>query len=226
MVCITASARGVAVAVGGEAYNELFDVFFLWSGVVGVIVFGWLIHHSFFYRSKDGEVPNIDDIAVGEFPKHFHNTKLEIAWVVLPSILIIYLTYISLGPASDVWEDPSVVGVEGVDYYEVGINGQQWFWEFDCRNLDADLCDVGVHDETGLTVLSVKKDVTYRFNLSSSDVTHSPYIIQWGAKEDSVPGIFTSMWVTPDITGEFFIDCAEFCGDDHAYMTAILEVHE
>ena len=225
-VCITASTRGIVVAVGGDAYNELFDIFMMWSVVVGIIVFGWLLHHSFFYRSKEGETPNIDDITVGEFPKHYHNPTLEITWIIIPSILILYLTYISLGPASDVWEDPSVVGVEGVDYFEIGMSGSQWFWDFDCGNLNSDLCDVGVDDATGLSVLIVKKDVVYRFNITSTDVTHSPYFVQWGAKEDAVPGIYTSIWLTPDMTGKFFIDCAEYCGDDHAYMTAILEVHE
>ena len=81
------------MAVGGEAYNELFDIFMGWSVVVGIIVFGWLVHHSFFYRSKEGEAPNIDDITVGEFPRHYHNTPLEIAWVIIPTILILYLTY-------------------------------------------------------------------------------------------------------------------------------------
>ena len=84
------------MAVGGEAYNELFDIFFGWSIVVGIIVFTWLIHHSFFYRSKEGETPNVDGITVGEFPKSYHNTQLEITWVILPTILILYLTYISL----------------------------------------------------------------------------------------------------------------------------------
>ena len=50
--------------VGGAAYNELFDIFWGWSIVVGIIVFGWQLHHSFFYRSKDGEVPNVDALKV------------------------------------------------------------------------------------------------------------------------------------------------------------------
>lgn len=214
------------MAVGGAAYNELFDIFFGWSIVVGIIVFGWLLHHSFFYRAREGETPNVDALTVGEFPRHYHDTKLEVTWTILPTILIVYLTYVSLGPTSDVWEDPAAVGVEGEDYYEIGMVGQQWFWEFDCRGLSSDMCSVGVDDETGLVKLSVKKDAVYRFVLTSNDVTHSPYFVQWGAKEDAVPGIDTSIWLTPDMTGEFFIDCAEYCGDDHAYMTAILEVHE
>nr|AIF04982.1 cytochrome c oxidase polypeptide II (coxB) [uncultured marine group II/III euryarchaeote KM3_178_D06] len=213
------------MAVGGDAYNELFVIFWDWSVVVGLITFGWLIHHSFVYRAKDGENVNVDDLKVGVFPKHNHNLTLEVTWFIIPAILIIYLTWISIAPVSEVWPDPDKVGVEGVDYYEVGITGQQWFWIFDCRDLDADLCDTGIDADTGLSTLIVKKDVIYRFNTTSNDVIHSPYFVQWGAKEDSIPGQYTAIWVTPDLTGKFFIDCAEFCGDDHAYMTAILEVH-
>ena len=214
------------MAVGGAAYNELFDIFWGWSIVVGIIVFGWQLHHSFFYRAKEGETPNVDNLKVGEFPRHNDNVVLEWTWIILPTLLILYLTYISMGPASDVWADPAAVGVEGEDYFEIEMTGQQWFWKFDCGDLSQDMCDVGVHDETGLVQLSVKKDIVYRFNITSNDVTHAPYFVQWGAKEDAVPGLYTAVWMTPDMTGEFFIDCAEYCGDDHAYMTAILEVHE
>ena len=57
------------MAVGGEAYNELFDIFFGWSIVVGIIVFTWLIHHSFFYRSKEGETPNVTVLLLENFLK-------------------------------------------------------------------------------------------------------------------------------------------------------------
>jgi cytochrome c oxidase subunit 2 len=213
------------MAVGGAAYNELFDVFWDWSIVVGVITFGWMIHHSFYYRSKSGEDVNVDDLEVGVFPKLYHNATLEWTWIIIPSILIIYLAWISIEPTSQVWPDPDTVGVEGEDYFEVMITGQQWFWIFDCVELDADICDTGVDPETGLTTLIVKKDLVYRFNTTSNDVIHSPFFVQWGAKEDAVPGLYTAIWVTPDMTGKFFIDCAEYCGDDHAYMTAILVVH-
>jgi len=215
------------MAVGGASYNELFEIFWNWSVFVGIIVFGWQLHHSFFYRSKDGEkLPNRDNLKVGEFPLLLHNGKLEAAWIIAPSILIIYLTILIVGPASDVWEDPSVVGVEGVDYFEVGVTGHQWYWEFDCRELSTDLCDVGVDINTGLTTLILKNNTMYRIDLTSSDVTHSPFFVQWGAKEDAIPGLQTAVWLPIDLTGKFFIDCAEFCGDDHAYMTAILVVHE
>ncbi len=216
----------VEVTVGGAEYLRLFDIFWDWSVVVGVITFVWLLHHAFYYVAKDGEVPNIDDIKVGEFPKHYHNSWLEFSWTVVPLILIIYLAAISVAPTSVVWPDPDTVGEEGVDYYEIGVTGQQWFWIFDCNGYEADICDTGVHTDTGKDMLILKKDTTYRLNVTSNDVIHAPYIVQWGAKEDAVPGLHTSIWITPDQTGLFFIDCAEYCGDDHAYMTAILEVRE
>jgi cytochrome c oxidase subunit 2 len=214
------------MAVGGASYNELFPIFWNWSIFVGVIVFGWMLHHSLFYRAKDGEVANVDNLKVGEFPLHYHNAKLEAAWIILPTILTIYLTVIIIGPTSDVWEDPAAIGVEGEDYFEIGVTGSQWYWTFDCRELSTDICDVGVDTNTSLTTLILKNNTMYRVDLTSTDVTHSPYFVQWGAKEDAIPGLQTSIWLPIDLTGRFFIDCAEFCGDDHAYMTAILVVHE
>ena len=47
-----------------------------WSILVGAISFGWLYHHTYYYRAKEGESPNIDNLEVGVFPKEYDNFKL------------------------------------------------------------------------------------------------------------------------------------------------------
>ena len=95
------------MAVTSPLFNVLWDEYILWSLLVGVFTFGWLYHHSFAYRSTDGEkAGNVDDLTVGVFPKHNDNLKLEVAWTVLPFLLIIYLTYISWAPLDHVWAAP------------------------------------------------------------------------------------------------------------------------
>ena len=77
------------MAVTSPLFNVLWDEYILWSLLVGVITFGWLYHHSFAYRSTDGEkVANVDDLKVGVFPKHNDDLRLEVAWTVLPLSLI------------------------------------------------------------------------------------------------------------------------------------------
>ena len=73
------------MAVTSPLFNVLWDEYILWSLLVGGITFGWLYHHSFAYRSTDGEsVANVDDLKVGVFPKHNDDLRLEVAWTVLP----------------------------------------------------------------------------------------------------------------------------------------------
>ena len=167
-----------------------------WSLVVGAISFGWLYHHTYYYRSKEGESPNIDDIEVGVFPKEYDNLKLEVTWTVLPFILIVWLTYISWAPLDAVWTQAGPGGYHGGEcvegessnnsiaangsvvsecYHEIGIEGQQWFWEFDCYGLN-------------------------------------------------VPGQTTYLWMPAVEETSFLMLCAEYCGDNHAYMIAQITV--
>ena len=143
------------MAVTSPLFNVLWDEYILWSLLVGVFTFGWLYHHSFAYRSTDGEkAGNVDELTVGVFPKHNDNLKLEVAWTVLPFLLIIYLTYISWAPLDHVWaapgsdargdeclegqssnnifyEDTGFVNSEC--YHVIELTGQQWFWSFECN---------------------------------------------------------------------------------------------
>ena len=79
-------------------YDSLWNEYLVWSLLVGGFTFGWLYHHSFSYRSEDGENPNVDDLEVGVFPVHYDDLKLELAWTIAPFMLIVYLTYISWAP--------------------------------------------------------------------------------------------------------------------------------
>jgi len=61
--------------------------------------------------------------------------------------------------------------------------------------------------------------------MSSPDVIHSLHIPAFRMKQDVVPGRYTTMFLTPVLTGEFPIYCAEFCGTNHSKMRSTLVVH-
>ncbi|MDP6563150.1 MAG: hypothetical protein QF377_05225, partial [Candidatus Thalassarchaeum sp.] len=85
-------------------FDVLWDEYILWSILVGAIAFGWLYHHTFWFRSYDGEdPPNVDLLEVGVFPRHNDDMRLEVTWTILPFVLIVYLTYISWAPLDAVW---------------------------------------------------------------------------------------------------------------------------
>ena len=228
-------------------YDAIWEDYIIWSLFVGAIAFGWLYHHSFFYRSNDGESPNIDNLEVGVFPIDYDNLRLEVAWVILPSLLIVWLTYISWAPLDAVWSQTGPDGYHGSEcaegessdnyvdddgyvysacYHEISIVGQQWFWNIDCEDLSEDLCSTDFATSGGETrpLLNLKVGETYLARLTSTDVTHAPKFNGFGMMEDIVPGQVTFLWLPAIEEGDSLMLCAEFCGDNHAYMTAQVNV--
>lgn len=225
-------------------YDAIWNDYMLWSLFVGAIAFGWLYHHSYFYRSKDGESPNVDNLEVGVFPKDYDNFRLEVTWTVLPFILIVWLTYISWAPLDAVWSETGPDGYHGSEcqegessdnyvdsdgyvhsscYHEIGIVGQQWFWDFDCMDLSEELCSTGFAE--GKPQLNLTTGETYLALMSSSDVTHAVKNPGFGMMEDVVPGQDTYLWMPAVEEMSFIMLCAEYCGDNHAYMTALINVN-
>ena len=228
-------------------YDAIWDDYILWSLLVGGIAFGWLYHHSYFYRSEDGESPNVDNLEVGVFPKDYDNLRLEVTWTVLPFILIVYLTYISWAPLDAVWSETGPDGYHGSEcvegessdnyidgdgyvlsdcYWEIGITGQQWFWEFDCYDLSDDICSTGYASVEGelKPLLILKTGETYLATMTSIDVTHAVKNPGFGMMEDVQPGQVTNLWMPAVEDTSFLMLCAEYCGDNHAYMTAQITV--
>jgi len=228
-------------------YDAIWEDYIIWSLFVAAIAFGWLYHHSFFYRSNDGESPNVDNLEVGVFPIDYDNLRLEVAWVILPSILIVWLTYISWAPLDAVWSQTGPDGYHGSEcaegessdnyvdddgyvysacYHEISIVGQQWFWNMDCGDLSEDICSTDFATSGGETrpLLNLKVGETYLARLTSTDVTHAPKFNGFGMMEDIVPGQVTFLWLPAIEEGDSLMLCAEFCGDNHAYMTAQVNV--
>ena len=228
-------------------YDAIWEDYIIWSLFVGAIAFGWLYHHSFFYRSNDGESPNVDNLEVGVFPIDYDNLRLEVAWVILPSLLIVWLTYISWAPLDAVWSQTGPDGYHGSEctegessdnyvdddgyvysacYHEISIVGQQWFWNIDCEDLSEDLCSTDFSTSGGETrpLLNLKVGETYLASLTSTDVTHAAKFNGFGMMEDVVPGQVTYLWLPAIEEGDSLMLCAEYCGDNHAYMTAQVNV--
>jgi len=142
-----------------------------------------------------------DDDAEGP-PIHGH-TGLEIAWTAVPAILVIALGIVSAVVMSE-------NGQARDDALQVRATGQQFAWKFEYPELG--------EFSTGELVLPV--DQQARFTMEAVDVIHSFWVPNFGQKMDAVPGIETTINVTPTETGEFAVVCAELCGLGHATMRA------
>jgi cytochrome c oxidase subunit II len=146
-----------------------------------------------------------DDLSDG--PPIHGNTRLEIAWTVVPSILVIAIGIVS-----------AVVltrnGEAGTNPLKIHVYAQQFAWRFEYP-ASGNLKSNELVMPLGRTVL---------FEMEAADVIHSFFIPEMGQKQDVVPGIETSLVVTPTRTGEFALVCTELCGLGHATMRAPVRV--
>ncbi|MEI7760743.1 MAG: cytochrome c oxidase subunit II [Thermoleophilia bacterium] len=167
--------------------------------VIFALVMAVLIYSVLTFRARP------DDESDG--PPIHGNSTLEIAWTVVPAILVLAIGVVSAVVLS---QNSSA----GPNPLNVKVFAQQFAWRFVYPD------DGGV--KSGVLVLPLGRSA--RFQLQSVDVIHSFWIPDMGQKQDAVPGIDTSIVVTPTRIGVFSLVCAELCGIGHSTMRAQVRV--
>ncbi|MDX6484551.1 MAG: cytochrome c oxidase subunit, partial [Gaiellaceae bacterium] len=133
-------------------------------------------------------------------PIHGH-TGLEILWTLIPTVLV---TAIGIVSAIVLARDDAL----GQNVLRINVNAQQFAWSFsypDSKNLT-----------TGTLRLPVHRSVLLTFK--SRDVIHSFWVPEFGQKQDTVPGLTTTLHITPNRIGTYPVICTELCGLGHAVM--------
>ena len=153
-----------------------------------------------------------------------HNTVLEIAWTLIPVLILLtiavpsfrLLFYQQTIPPADV---------------TVKATGKQWFWsysypdakfEFDSIMLqDADRKKIQPEPPRLLAVdnaMVVPVNKVVRVQTTASDVIHAFTVPSFGIKIDAVPGRLNEVWFKATKEGIYYGQCSELCGKDHAFM--------
>lgn len=155
-----------------------------------LLVTGFMIYFVFKYSKKRNPIPtNITG-----------NTTLEVLWTVIPTILVLSIFYYGL-IGFNVMRNPPA------DAMVIQVTARMWQWSFEYPNKKK---------TDTLLYLPVGKPV--KFEIHSMDVNHSFYVPAFRVKEDAIPGKTNYMWFLPDKVGEYWIECAEYCGLNHSYM--------
>ena len=139
-------------------------------------------------------------------PIHGH-TGLEIVWTAIPAILVTAISIVSavvLAKNDDAGPNP----------VRIAVTAQQFAWRFEYPG--------ETKFTSGNLVLPVNE--TVKLTLRSLDVIHSFWVPEFGQKSDAVPGIETTLVITPNRKGEFPIVCTELCGLGHATMRSAVRV--
>ena len=159
--------------------------------------------------------------------KTAHNTLLEVAWTLIPVIILVIIAIPSFRLLYFEAEiPPPDLTIKAI--------GKQWFWSYEypaskiafdslgLSNADADKAKephlLGVDN-----AITVPVNKVVEIDTTGADVIHSWAIPQFGVKMDAVPGRINRTWFKATQIGTFYGECSELCGARHAYMP--IEVH-
>jgi cytochrome c oxidase subunit 2 len=200
--------NGFAGSEEAGPIDTLLDVMIVLSCLVFSIVMVMFGYAVWRYKAKPG------DESDGE-PIH-GNTKLEIAWTLIPTVIVLFGAAYSWVILNDIEEV-----APAAERMEVNVTAQQYAWTFE-------------YPSEGVTASELHVPVGKQLDmtLTALDVIHSFWVPEWRIKRDLVPkgggssgdDIDDTVQVTPDEEGTYNVVCTEYCGGGHATMRALAVV--
>ncbi|RUO23381.1 cytochrome c oxidase subunit II [Aliidiomarina iranensis] len=191
---------------------------------IGVVVFGAMFISIYRHRKSRGVEP----------AKFHDNLRVEIAWTVIPFLILIgmavpaTMTLLDMDDTSD--SDLSVL-----------ITGSQWRWHYSYLDYDVEYLSnmatpreqiYGRLPQTENYLLEVDRPLVVpvgqkiRFLITSDDVIHSWWVPEFAVKKDANPGYINEAWTRIDEPGIYRGQCAELCGRDHGFMPIVVIAKE
>jgi cytochrome c oxidase subunit 2 len=168
--------------------------------LIFVIVTGAITFSIFRFRTRAGE-PD---------PTQIHgNRKVEIAWTIIPFLIVIFLFVITLGAMNRADPPPAPSP-------DLVITGHQFWWQVDYPGSGVITANE-IHIPAGKP-LSVQ--------LESADVLHEFWVPKLTRKMSNVPGQPNHIWLQADKPGTYIGQCSEFCGTQHAWMRILVVADE
>ena len=160
--------------------------------------------------------------------KTSHNTLLEVAWTVIPVMILVVIAI----PSFRLLYKEIVVPTADLT---IKATGYQWYWgyeypdngdiSFDANIVaDADLKPGQPRLLTTDNELVVPVDTTVRVVVTGADVIHSWAVPSFGVKIDAIPGRLNETWFRAEKTGHYYGECSELCGQAHAFMPIDIKV--
>lgn len=181
----------------------LYKTLFYMAAVVFILVQFLIVYTALRYRRRRRSVTR---------PAQVHgNSRLEITWTVIPAVVLLII----LVPTISILYSMDAEAEDEENAMIVEVYGKQWWWELHYPGMGAD------ESQPLVTANEVRVPVDQKiiFKLQSNNVIHSFWVPQLSGKMDVMPGYENKLtFTTPSEPGEYFGECAEFCGVDHAWM--------
>ena len=204
-------------------------------GAIVVFVTALLIYVMVRFNRKSNPTP----------ARFTHNSPLEVAWTLIPIVILVFIGAFSL---------PILFKQQEIPVGEVTIKatGNQWYWNYDyvdeginfdsymigspatgganmmTPEVEAQLKAAGYAKEQFLlatdTAVVVPVGKVIVVQVTATDVIHSWKIPAFGVMQDAVPGRTAALWFKAEKEGIYFGQCSEICGQMHAYMPITVKV--
>jgi cytochrome c oxidase subunit 2 len=160
--------------------------------------------------------------------KTSHHTLLEVAWTVVPILILVVIAVPSFRLLFAQYDFPKAdLTVKAI--------GNQWYWTYEYPDQGDLTFDAVMLEDNELKpgqprLLATDNEVVVPVNknihilVTASDVLHNWTIPSFGVKVDAVPGRLIRTWFRAEKTGVFYGQCSELCGQKHAFMPIAVRV--
>jgi cytochrome c oxidase subunit II len=201
---LIASIIGVAIALAIDWFpvnaakstkkiDTLYDVLLIVSVPIFVLVMTVAIYSVIRFRARPGDM--------GDGAPIHGNTRLEVIWVAVPTLIVTAL-------AAYAWIVLNDVEAKQPNELRVRVISQQFAWHFQYPQ----------YGKFTTNTLYLPKDRPVAFDVVTRDVLHDFWVPSFRLKTDAVPGITTHIRLTPSRLGRYDVVCAELCGFGHSTM--------
>ena len=190
-----------------EAAQKIQDLYVLifWLAVaVFILTQGGLLWVLWRFRARPGH----------ELPEQTHgNTTLEIGWTIAPAVILVIMAVPTIRTIFELESAPPAQA-SGLPPLVVEVVGKQWWWEFKYPE---------IRKPNGEPLVTANEMViptgrTVYLHIISDNVIHSFWVQQLMGKIDAMPNHENKIWFTAEDPGQYFGQCAEYCGIQHAQM--------
>ncbi len=200
--------------------ESLHDFVFVIITIITLFVTGLIIYVCIRFSAKRNPVPS----------KFAHNTTVEIAWTVIPILILV-----AIGIPSVRAHYQYTNNQDSIDHPDMTLKivGHQWYWSYEYPD-EGVAFDSNIVPEDKLKggqprLLSVDNPIVVpvgkvvRVQLTSADVIHDWAMPAFGVKQDAIPGKLSETWFKAEREGIYYGQCSELCGKFHGFMP--IEVH-
>lgn len=185
--------------------------------LITVLVLALLLIVIFKFNARSNPIPS----------KTTHNALIEVAWTVVPVIILVAIAIPSFRLLfAQLTIPPAEVTIKAT--------GKQWFWTYDYPDNGFSFDSLMVQEKDlkpgQPRLLAVDNEVVVpvnkvvRMQVIGADVIHSFAVPSFGIKIDAVPGRLNETWFRATREGVYYGQCSELCGKDHAYMPITVRV--